>query len=80
MNPEKQIIGIIREQLEISSPLKGDSRLYDIGVDSLKFIEFVIKIENVFMIEFEDEYLNYHLFETIKQVSDYVEARIKLTA
>jgi acyl carrier protein len=68
MNIEKQLINLIEDHLEIKHDVATDNKLVDIGYDSLKFIELVIKIESLFEIEFEDEYLSYHKFDTVSEV------------
>jgi acyl carrier protein len=75
MQLEQTLINLIKDHLQIERAVEPENKLIDIGYDSLKFIELVIKAEASFNIEFEDEYLNYHRFETIRQVADYIVSR-----
>jgi|HubBroStandDraft_3_1064219.scaffolds.fasta_scaffold741627_2 acyl carrier protein len=77
MNIGQQLINLIEDQLEIKDEVTLNNKLVDIGYDSLKFIELVIKIESFFEIEFEDEYLSYHKFETVSEVEEYISSKVK---
>jgi acyl carrier protein len=43
------------------------------GYNSLNFIELVVKSEVEFEIEFNDDDLDYHKFNTVKDFVDYIE-------
>lgn len=76
MNTEKKLLNLVIDHLEGAAGITAESDLVSIGYNSLKFIELVIKIEAEFETEFEDEYLNYHKFTTVKSVAEYLETRL----
>lgn len=77
MKTKEKLIRLIAEQMTEVKTIESVSKLKDIGYDSLKFIALVVKIEAVFEIEFEDEYLNHHEFDTIDDLLTYLESRMK---
>lgn len=48
------------------------SKLLDLGIDSLTFIEVIVEIENEFGIEFGEEKLNQKEFESVQEIAKYV--------
>lgn len=64
----KGIVGEEKKQLTSDTPFN------EIGLDSLEYMNFIIKVEDAFDIEFEDEDL---LFDNYEKVSDFVE-KIKI--
>lgn len=76
MNTKAKLINLVIDHLEGADGITAESNLANIGYNSLKFIELVIKIEAQFETEFEDEYLNYHKFTNLKSVADYIETRL----
>lgn len=44
----------------------------DVGMDSISFIQIIVKLEELFEFEFDDEMLSHSDYETIGQVYDYV--------
>ena len=76
----KTIISI-EEILEIINPILEDEiltisdieeRLKDKGLDSIKFVLFIVELENKFQIEIPDEYLIYSKLPTIAEVHKIV--------
>lgn len=55
-----------------------ESNFYNIGIDSIDFVKSIINIEEEFKIEFEDSFLNYRKFKTVKELVSYIENRINL--
>lgn len=51
--------------------------LLEEGIDSLKIIEIVVKIEETFDLEFEDEKLSYETLRTISSIAEYVYLRTR---
>lgn len=76
MNTEKTLINLIKSHIEDTGEISSHSNICDIGYDSLKFIELVIKIEHEFEIEFNDEDLYYRKFTSVKEIEDYIERKI----
>ena len=76
----KTIISI-EEILEIINPILEDEiltisdieeSLKDKGLDSIKFVLFIVELENKFQIEIPDEYLLYSKLPTIAEVHKIV--------
>lgn len=76
----KTIISI-EEILEIINPILEDEILTisdieeilkDKGLDSIKFVLFIVELENKFQIEIPDEYLLYSKLPTIAEVHKIV--------
>ncbi len=68
---------------EISRPVRKDaivlpeSRLVeDLGVDSLTFMELLISIENRYDIVFDDERLAIDAYQTLEDLTTYVQSKI----
>lgn len=53
-----------------------NSKLSEMNFDSLKFIQVVVEIEERFDIEFDDEYLNLELFNTVDDFYNYVNTKV----
>jgi acyl carrier protein len=51
-----------------------DDRLADLGFDSLRFVQLVVRLEAVLGVEFADEKLDYHSFDRLRDVLLYVES------
>ncbi|MGX5556805.1 phosphopantetheine-binding protein [Bacillus cereus] len=70
---------ILKRELELTDQidqLQLKDSLASIGLSSVSFIKLVIAIETQFDFEFEDEDLNYKVFQTLQDVVNYVEKRI----
>ena len=74
---ESKVMEILREQSEISDEILKESKLIDLGINSLSFIKIVVALEKEFDFKFDIEDLNIERFETISSISDYVEAKLK---
>lgn len=48
-------------------------------VTSLVHIQIIVALENEFLIEFEDKYLEQGEFKMIKEVSEYIEEKLKIS-
>lgn len=67
---------IIVEKLNVDAQaISPDSTLQDLGADSLDMVEIIMKIEEDFNIEINDE--DAEKFHTLDQVIDYVNERRK---
>ncbi len=49
-----------------------DTRLADLGVDSLNLVRFVVGIESAFAFEFDDDEIDFHSFPTMNELAEYV--------
>ena len=61
---------IVYEQIAVK--LDFDDILIENGFDSVSMIEFIVKIEDFFNVEFELSRLNYKLLKSIRTISEYV--------
>lgn len=67
----KQVIAIIAEQLSIDpSTVSPEASLQDLGADSLDVVEIIMKLEEQFSIEIDDD--EAEKFHKVQQVIDYV--------
>jgi acyl carrier protein len=76
MDIQEKLITLILSKHEGVEQINAQSNLLDLGFDSLKFIELVLKIEFEFGIEFDDEDLNYRKFTQVSEVADYIEYKM----
>lgn len=53
-----------------------DENLKNIGFNSLIFVKLVVSIEDTFQFTFDDEMLDYNRYKTLRDISDYIQARI----
>jgi len=67
-----KVIAIIVDKLDTSKDKISDSStLQDLGADSIDMVELVMKLEEVFGIEINDD--DAEKFRTVGQVVDYVQ-------
>lgn len=66
-----QLIALIRKVTGIEEDLGRETRLKDIGVESLDLVELTVRAEEAFQVRFSEEtMLN---SETISDIAEYVE-------
>lgn len=65
-----KIQGIVYEQIAVK--LDFDDILIENGLDSVSMIEYIVKIEEFFNVEFDLSKLNYKLLKSIRSISEYV--------
>lgn len=65
-----KVQGIVYEQTKVK--LDFDDILIENGLDSISIIDFIVKIEEFFDVEFELSKLNYKLLRSIQTISEYV--------
>ncbi len=70
-------LGEILEEINLNiDEMNEDSLLIDYGMNSIYFVLLVVKIEEEFNIEFDDEYLDMSLFNTLKDVVCYINIKL----
>lgn len=70
---KKKIIEVINESLERDvAEFLDDNELQEIGLNSVSFIKIVVKLEQIFDVEFEDDALEYFKFTYLEDLCDYV--------
>lgn len=71
---KEKIIEIIRNACALEeNDITLETKLQDLSLDSLSFIEAIVSIEQEFDIEFEDEGLNIYEWKTVEEIIQYVE-------
>ncbi|MBN2353516.1 MAG: acyl carrier protein [Spirochaetales bacterium] len=55
--------------------LKPESRLKDLGVNSINFIKVIVALEKEFGIDFDTDHIELANFETIRDIVTYVDER-----
>ncbi|GCE15715.1 acyl carrier protein [Tengunoibacter tsumagoiensis] len=76
-----QVITILQgvcqnEHLKLLPQLNGETNLRELGIDSLLFIKFVVKLEVEFDVDFDDENMNIDAFSTIQDIVNYIERQV----
>jgi acyl carrier protein len=72
---EEKLHGVLRAHLPAASaeaPLSADDSLTDLGIDSLRLVEFIIDLEETFQIAIPDEEMLAKNFQTVGTVSTLV--------
>ena len=68
-NTQDKVIAIIAEKLSINkADVKATTSLQDLGADSLDLVEIIMKLEEAFGIEIDDEKA-----ESLKNVQDVID-------
>lgn len=75
MNTYEKLVTMIKSQNGDDEVFDVESNLIDMGYNSHKFVELVIKIESEFEIEFGDDDLDYRNFVAVKDLVDYIESK-----
>ncbi|MBS5842962.1 MAG: acyl carrier protein [Clostridiales bacterium] len=73
-----KVIELIEKELKLPAQKKidGNTRISELNMDSISFINLIITIEKNFEFEFDDEKLIYTSFKDILSIADYVELKI----
>ncbi len=71
------ILKIIQENLAINQPIKIETKISQLSLDSLSFIQVLISLEDTFQIQFKDEELNIKKYHIVKDIIDKVKWKIK---
>lgn len=65
------------EPLEEDSEIQPTDNLIALGVNSLTFISLIVKCEREFEIEFDDDELDYNVFNSLDTLADCVLEKMK---
>lgn len=60
---------------ELDEEITDESDLFDMGLDSLKAVEFVLEIEDRYCVYFDFDDITYDQFKTIKSVSELIQKK-----
>ena len=64
-----KILSVVTEKTqEALMAFSKDQSLLDLGLDSIKFIQFIVAVEEAFQIEIRDSDLLFSKFETIEKL------------
>jgi acyl carrier protein len=76
-NVNETLLILAKELIEnVTEPITMDENLKNIGFNSLIFVKLVVSIEDTFQFTFDDEMLDYNRYKTLRDISDYIQARI----
>lgn len=76
-NNYKKIISEVSALGIAENDIKDEMTLVDdLAFDSLTFVQMVLMLENEYSIKFDDEYINIEKLQTVKDVAEYIEAKI----
>jgi len=77
---QDKVASIIIEHLKLEiSPqnlIQMENFLEELGINSVDALELLLKMENEFDIEIDDEDLNAELLKSIKTLSDYIMTKL----
>lgn len=79
MNIQSKILEIIKEEAsnnEISLPTDikiEHSLVEDLGFDSIMLLQFVLRLEDEFNVDIDDDYLEPELFESLANIVKFLE-------
>lgn len=81
MKPEtrKQISEIVREGCALAEEVTEASSLRELSLDSLAFVEIIVKLEEDFDVEFDLEELSLDAWETVGELIASVEEKMNGT-
>ena len=72
MNKNEQVINIVKEFVDNGIDVCESDELKSIGIDSMKKVGVIVKIEEILNIQFEDADLNPNNINTVQQLIDLV--------
>jgi len=75
MKVAEDILKVIKEIIK-NDDIYLDQNIKEVGFDSLTFVKFVVQIEELYDIEFDDDMLMMDKFLTIASIVEYVDGKI----
>ena len=69
---KKEILNIIKNSIHDQITFNDNSVLNEIGIDSIKFVNMIVEIEDKYHFEFDDEMLARANFFDIQSLVEYV--------
>lgn len=72
---EKEIIDILKKYAKSIETVDINTKIEELGIDSLKMIQSIVDFENLFTIDFEVEKLNKDEFIYVMDLVDYIRLR-----
>lgn len=76
-NDYLSIIALISSIKPDVSEIKEDMSLVDdLAFDSVSFVSMIIMIEDVYLFEFDEEYISFEKLKTVRDVAEYIELKM----
>ncbi|MGE6631459.1 acyl carrier protein [Bacillus sp. NPDC077027] len=76
---ESKIIKLIMDKLSLAEKPHSDDSLKALGLNSVQIVSFVISLEDLFHVAFEDEELHPDHFRTLEQIVTLVKSKLAKT-
>ena len=67
----KFVISIMDKEMT-KFELNYEENLFDLGMDSIKYVNLIVKLEMYYNIEFNNEIMNMTEYDSISKISEYV--------
>ena len=67
----KFVISIMDKEMN-KFELNYEENLFDVGMDSIKYVNLIVKLEMYYNIEFNNEIMNMTEYDSISKISEYV--------
>ena len=67
----KFVINIMDKEMN-KFELNYEENLFDLGMDSIKYVNLIVKLEMYYNIEFNNEIMNMTEYDSISKISEYV--------
>lgn len=67
----KFVISIMDKEMN-KFELNYEENLFDLGMDSIKYVNLIVKLEMYYNIEFNNEIMNMTEYNSISKISEYV--------
>jgi acyl carrier protein len=72
---EQKVCDVVSSVMELDDLVRLEESLKILSVNSIQFIKIVVECEQIFKIEFDDEKLDFNLYETIADLVNYVDEK-----
>lgn len=70
---DKDVLQVLKECFSFTEQeIERDTVLKDLGVDSIKYVQVLVSLEEIFNVEFEDEMLSGDYFDTVNDLIEFV--------
>lgn len=74
---EERVYTIVRDILDSSIEINGDTKFSELGINSLNYIKIVVSLEDEFEIEFADQDLDYSKYTCVADIVAYIKTILK---
>ncbi|PYE47273.1 acyl carrier protein [Paenibacillus barcinonensis] len=80
MNIKSKVEETVKEILDIHNPIDLDKDLKELGLDSMKCINLIVKIEDLFNITFNNQEFKISNFKTIGTINKLLSEKLETEA